>query len=59
VSATPRPDSSQDLEFRLHRIHQRRRRGLIRQVVSMAFWGIGLLAVFAFVMVLAIGAVSR
>jgi uncharacterized BrkB/YihY/UPF0761 family membrane protein len=56
VSASRSTDS---LEFRLHKIHQRHRREFIRQLMTMTFWGVGLLAMLAFVVALAIGTVSR
>jgi hypothetical protein len=48
-----------DLEYRLQRLHLRRRRALIHQVVNAALWGAGLLLMGAFALALALGYVSK
>jgi hypothetical protein len=48
-----------DLEYRLQRIHLRRRKALIHQVVSTALWGAGLLLMAAFAVAIAVSSVSR
>jgi hypothetical protein len=44
------------LEFKLRRLHQRRRRAAIRQLVISAFWGAGLLSIAAFLLALSTAA---
>ena len=48
-----------DLEYRLQRIHIRRRKALVHQVVNTALWSAGLLLMGAFVVALALGYVSK
>jgi hypothetical protein len=49
----------EDLEYRLQRIHLRRRKALIHQVVNTALWGAGLLLMGAFAVAIAVSSVSR
>lgn len=51
--------SDLSLEFRLRRIHQRRRQALVRRLISIICWSVGLLASAAFVLVMAIGLTLR
>lgn len=48
-----------DLEYRLQRIHLRRRKALIHQVLNTALWGAGLLLMGAFAVAIAVSSVSR
>lgn len=47
------------LEYRLQRIHLRRRKAFIHQVVNTALWGAGLLLMGAFAVAIAVSSVSR
>jgi hypothetical protein len=55
ASMDARQDANSSLGIRLRQIHQRRRRVLIRRLVTAAFWSAGLLGGAAFVFALAVG----
>jgi hypothetical protein len=52
-------DGSVSLEVRLRRIHQRRRRAVMRQLLKGAFWIAGLLCAATFVIALGFEATQR
>ena len=43
------PAGDLPLEYRLRRLHRRRRRAVIRRFIKGAFWSVGLLGAAAFV----------
>jgi hypothetical protein len=51
--------SDLSLEFRLRRIHQRRRQALVRRLINITCWSVGLLASAALVVALSMALVLR
>jgi hypothetical protein len=56
---TARNDARASLESRLSHIHRRRRRVLVRRLVTAGCWSAGILGVTAFALAAAIGAAPR
>jgi hypothetical protein len=57
--AAPDLNGQGSLEFRLRKLHQRRRRAIARQLVKAGLWGAGLLGAGVFVLAIGIEATQR